>query len=196
MTAMLTSDLGRFLENIRYEQLPASTLPLVRNAFTDTVGVIMVGITEPVVDIVRRTLVETGGRREARMCLSPITVSAPDAALVGGTAGHALDLRRPFPHRAPEHGAGAGHTGRGRKAGFERPRSRHGLRRGIRGLGRADPARHQSPQEGLAPDRGVRRGRRGRGGGSAASSSCGACSARRSRLRPATPAVSRRTLEP
>ena len=91
MTAMLTSDLGQFLEGIRYEQLPPSTLPLVRNAFTDTVGVIMVGITEPVVDIVRRTLVETGGRREARMCLSAITVSAPDAALVGGAAGHALD---------------------------------------------------------------------------------------------------------
>jgi 2-methylcitrate dehydratase PrpD len=92
MTAMLTSELGRFLEGIRYEQLPQATLPLVRNAFTDTVGVIMVGITEPVVEIVRRTLVETGGRREARMCLSPITVSAPDAALVGGTAGHALDF--------------------------------------------------------------------------------------------------------
>ena len=32
MTAMLTSDLGRFLEGVRYEQLPPSTLPLVRNA--------------------------------------------------------------------------------------------------------------------------------------------------------------------
>ena len=90
MTA-LTADLGRFLENIRFNQLPASVLPLVRNAFTDTVGVIMVGITEPVVTIVRRTLVETGGRREARACLSSIQVSAPDAALLGGTAAHALD---------------------------------------------------------------------------------------------------------
>lgn len=87
----LTAELGRFLENIRYEQLPSSTLPLVRNAFTDTVGVIMVGITEPVVDIVRRTLVATEGKGEARMCLSALTASAPDAALVGGTAGHALD---------------------------------------------------------------------------------------------------------
>ena len=49
----LTADLGRFLENIRYEQLPPKALPLVRNAFADTVGVIMVGITEPVVDIVQ-----------------------------------------------------------------------------------------------------------------------------------------------
>jgi len=89
--AGLTADLGRFLENIKFGQLPASVLPLVRNAFTDTVGVIMVGITEPVVDIVRRTLVETGGKREARACLSSIQVSAPDAALLGGTAAHALD---------------------------------------------------------------------------------------------------------
>ena len=89
--AGLTADLGRFLENIKFGQLPASVLPLVRNAFTDTVGVIMVGITEPVVNIVRRTLVETGGKREARACLSSIQVSAPDAALLGGTAAHALD---------------------------------------------------------------------------------------------------------
>ncbi len=90
MTA-LTADLGRFLANIRFDQLPAGTLPLVRDGFTDTVGVIMVGITEPVVDIVRRTLVESGSRREARACLSSIYVAAPDAALLGGTAAHALD---------------------------------------------------------------------------------------------------------
>jgi len=87
----LTADLGRFLANIEFDHMPAEVLPLVRNAFTDTVGVMMVGITEPVVDIVRRTLIETGGRREARACLSSIYVSAPDAALLGGTAGHALD---------------------------------------------------------------------------------------------------------
>lgn len=61
----LTADLGGFLENIGYEQLPESVLPLVRNVFTDTVGVIMVGSTEPVVDIVRKTLVEPRGRRLA-----------------------------------------------------------------------------------------------------------------------------------
>lgn len=90
MTA-LTADLGRFLANIKYDQLPADALPLVRNGFTDTVGVIMVGITEPVVDIVRRTLVEAGPRREARACLSAMYVAAPEAALLGGTAAHALD---------------------------------------------------------------------------------------------------------
>jgi 2-methylcitrate dehydratase PrpD len=91
MTAPLTAELGGFLERVTFSDLPESVLPLVRNAFTDTVGVIMVGVAEPVADIVRRTLVEIGGRREARACLSPIYVSAPDAALLGGTAAHALD---------------------------------------------------------------------------------------------------------
>ena len=91
MTA-LTEDLGRFVANVDFDGLPEQVLPLVRNAFTDTVGVMMVGVAEPVVDIVRRTLVETGGRREARACLSAmLQVSAPDAALLGGTAAHALD---------------------------------------------------------------------------------------------------------
>jgi 1-acyl-sn-glycerol-3-phosphate acyltransferase len=42
MTA-LTADLGKFLANIKFDHLPADALPLVRDAFTDTVGVIMVG---------------------------------------------------------------------------------------------------------------------------------------------------------
>jgi 2-methylcitrate dehydratase PrpD len=87
----LTADLGQFLAAINYKQLPAEALALVRNGFTDTVGVIMVGIDEPVVDIVRRTLVDSEGKREARVCLSNHYVSAPDAALIGGTAAHALD---------------------------------------------------------------------------------------------------------
>jgi 2-methylcitrate dehydratase PrpD len=87
----LTSELGAFLANVKFEDLPAATLPLVRNGFTDTVGVIMVGITEPVVDIVRRTFADASTRREARVCLSFSYADAPEAALVGGTAAHALD---------------------------------------------------------------------------------------------------------
>lgn len=87
----LTADLGRFLANIKYEQLPEEALKLVRNAFADTVAVIMVGINEPVVDIVRRTIVEVGGRRDARACLSAVYCAGPDAALLNGTAAHTLD---------------------------------------------------------------------------------------------------------
>lgn len=87
----LTAELGKFLADIKYDHLPADALPLVRDAFTDTVGVIMAGIDEPIVNIVRRTLVQQGAWREARACLSPMYVWTADAALLGGTSAHALD---------------------------------------------------------------------------------------------------------
>src|ERR1700690_1660441 len=87
----LTADLGKFLATIRFDDLPADALSLVRDGFTDTVGVMMVGIEEPVVDMARRTLLQPGSWREARACLSSTYVWAPDAALIGGIAAHALD---------------------------------------------------------------------------------------------------------
>jgi 2-methylcitrate dehydratase PrpD len=88
---LLTRELGGFLADIGYSRLPQEALPLVRDAFTDTLGVMMAGMSEPVVEIVRRTLIETGARREARACLTHLRVSAAEAALLGGTAAHALD---------------------------------------------------------------------------------------------------------
>jgi 2-methylcitrate dehydratase PrpD len=87
----LTARLGEFIAGTQYRQLPAEALPLVRDAFTDTVGVIMIGVPEPVVDIVRRTLLHPGVRPEARACLSTLRVPAYDAALLNGTAAHAHD---------------------------------------------------------------------------------------------------------
>jgi 2-methylcitrate dehydratase PrpD len=87
----LTADIGEFLAGITYSDLPPEVLPMVRDAFTDTVGVIMVGIDQPVADIVRKTLVEPAARAEARACLSSHLVSAPDAALLGGAIAHSLD---------------------------------------------------------------------------------------------------------
>lgn len=87
----LTADLGTFLEQIRFESVPPEARVLARDAFTDTIGVIMAGIGEPVVKIVHEE-VSVGPRpSEARACLSSLTMSAPDAALLSGTAGHALD---------------------------------------------------------------------------------------------------------
>lgn len=87
----LTAELGRFVAEISFQDVPTEAWPIVRDGFTDTAAVIMVGVAEPIVDIVRRTLVEPSARHEARACLSPLYVSAPDAALLGGTAAHALD---------------------------------------------------------------------------------------------------------
>lgn len=87
----LTAEAGKFLASVRYEQLPPELLPSVRDSFVDTVGVIMAGIDRPIVDILRRTLVEPAGRKESRACLSSHLVAGPDAALLGGTVAHILD---------------------------------------------------------------------------------------------------------
>jgi len=87
----LTAELGQFVAGMTYDKLPSDVVPIAQMGFTDTFGVMMAGVPEPVVDIVRRNLVEIGGRRESRACFSSIYVAAPDAALLGGTASHALD---------------------------------------------------------------------------------------------------------
>lgn len=87
----LTRDIGEFLAGIRYEQLPKEILPVVRDAFTDTVGVVMAGIDQPISTILRKTIAEPAGRVESRLCLSSHRVAAPDAALVSGAIAHALD---------------------------------------------------------------------------------------------------------
>ncbi|WP_197486438.1 MmgE/PrpD family protein [Sphingobium sp. EP60837] len=87
----LTAEIGEFLADIQYSNIPESVLPVIRDAFTDTVGVVMAGIDQPISGILRRTLVEPAGRQEARACLSSRQVAAPDAALLAGAIAHALD---------------------------------------------------------------------------------------------------------
>lgn len=89
--ASLTAEIGQFLADIRFEQIPQDVLPVVRDAFTDTVGVVMAGIDQPISKILRATIVEPSGRPESRACLSSHLVAAPDAALLAGAIAHALD---------------------------------------------------------------------------------------------------------
>jgi 2-methylcitrate dehydratase PrpD len=87
----LTAQAGQFLADVRYEQLPKEILPTVRDAFTDTIGVIMAGIDQPISGLLRKNIVEPAGRRESRACISSHLVAAPDAALLGGAIAHCLD---------------------------------------------------------------------------------------------------------
>ena len=87
----LTAKLGTFLERICFESVPPEAANLARDAFTDTIGVMIAGIGEPIVKIVHDEVAVEPRPNEARACLSSLTMSAPDAALLSGTAGHALD---------------------------------------------------------------------------------------------------------
>lgn len=86
----LTRDIGKFLSTIRYERVPAEAVPIVARGFTDTVGVLLAGLPEPVSGIVARSVgydlpIATIGD------FAPTSLSAPDLALIYGTASHALD---------------------------------------------------------------------------------------------------------
>lgn len=87
----LTSDLGQFLAKIRFGDIPEEAVKLACLGFTDTVGVIMAGVDEAIVRIVKDEVSYGPAPQEARACLAEVRVSAPDAALVNGTAAHALD---------------------------------------------------------------------------------------------------------
>jgi 2-methylcitrate dehydratase PrpD len=88
----LTAALGKFLEEVTFKKLPSETIPQVRDAFTDTVAVIMAGVHEPVTEITRRTMAGPPGSDEARICLSGHRTWGPGAALISGTSAHALDF--------------------------------------------------------------------------------------------------------
>jgi 2-methylcitrate dehydratase PrpD len=91
MPAPLTRSLGAFVAGLRFEMLPEAALPVVRLGFTDCVATILAGVEEPVARIVREQLGTRGAKGEARLVFGAERASAPEAALVNGTAGHALD---------------------------------------------------------------------------------------------------------
>lgn len=90
MPSSITTDLADLVAGIAGREVPAEAAAIVSAGFADTVGVMLVGANEPVVDILARTLAGPGGGA-ARVALSDLRADAPQAALIGGTAAHALD---------------------------------------------------------------------------------------------------------
>ncbi len=71
---------------------PADLLPLLRAAFIDTLGTMVAGRDEPAVALLRAHLAERGGTAaEASVLLGAERAHSADAALINGTAAHALD---------------------------------------------------------------------------------------------------------
>lgn len=85
----LTADLGAFLTGMRDNTYPAGALACVRTGFTDCVAVLLAGEREVVTQIVAASVGATERRNNS--LLGQLRIPAPDAALVYGTAAHALD---------------------------------------------------------------------------------------------------------
>ena len=85
----LTSDIGRFLADMSTARVPPAAVPIVETGFTDCVAVMMAGWREPVV----RVVASLAGTPLPEHPFEPagMRLSAPDCALVYGTAAHVLD---------------------------------------------------------------------------------------------------------
>jgi 2-methylcitrate dehydratase PrpD len=85
----LARELAIRIADMRYEQLPAAAVYGSRIAVMDTIGCMLAGANEDAVKIIQATLQPTGG--PCAIIGSTDKTNALDAALVNGTAAHALD---------------------------------------------------------------------------------------------------------
>lgn len=85
----LTQELGRFAAGLTFEALPAEAVEVARTGIIDTVATMIAGAHDPAPQLLRRGLDPAPGR--ASLYFSGETATAPEAAWINGTAGHALD---------------------------------------------------------------------------------------------------------
>jgi len=86
----LTHSIGEFIAGSQQIAPAPEVLRWIRTGFVDCVGVMVAGRDQPVVNLVRG-VIDPGNKRESRLLLGDGFAPAADAALVNGTAAHALD---------------------------------------------------------------------------------------------------------
>ena len=90
-TIGLTRALARRALAIRYEDIPEDVREWARQCALDMVGVAIAGLDDPLVRILAAELAETGGTGVAGVPGLATRLPATQAALLHGTAAHALD---------------------------------------------------------------------------------------------------------
>jgi 2-methylcitrate dehydratase PrpD len=89
MASALTTQLGRFVATLRYDDLPPEARDCIKVGFTDCAGVMIAGAREDAVSILANVLAAPPG--EATLYFSTSTAPPLAAAIINGTAAHALD---------------------------------------------------------------------------------------------------------
>jgi 2-methylcitrate dehydratase PrpD len=88
----LTESLSRFVANPAFGELPDEAIRIVQSGFIDTIATMIAGQNEPVVEITRQFVADRKSlARDARVVLGRDMAASADAALINGTAAHALD---------------------------------------------------------------------------------------------------------
>src|SRR6266480_6354354 len=85
----IATELARRIRAFTYDGLPDAALEWAKTGILDTVGVTLAGSAEPCAQITLRVCTATG---PALVFGSAQRLSVTDAALVNGTASHALDF--------------------------------------------------------------------------------------------------------
>ena len=86
----LTDSIAQFVSS--RPEVPEEAARIVRTGFIDSLATMIAGRNEPVVGIVRKFVAARGSSaQDARVLLGAERVAAADAALINGTAAHALD---------------------------------------------------------------------------------------------------------
>ena len=85
----LTQELGRFVANLSFENLPSEAVEIARTGIIDTVATMIAGAQDEAPQLLKKGLQPSAG--PASLYFSGETAAAPEAAWINGTAGHALD---------------------------------------------------------------------------------------------------------
>ena len=89
----LTAALARFASAPNFVPLPDRVVEIVQSGFIDTIGTMLAGRDEPVVQMAKSFVSDKQSTvQEAHLLMGQSMASVSDAALINATAGHALDF--------------------------------------------------------------------------------------------------------
>ncbi len=88
----ITEEAANFVWATRYDDFSPEVLHIAKRCILDGFGVMLAGSTEPCTEIIRSYALSVEGKKESTpLGRGRIQVPAPLAALINGTAGHAMD---------------------------------------------------------------------------------------------------------
>ena len=87
----LTKKIADFVENLRYDDIPADAVELIKMLFCDFLGVAMAGKNYEGPQVLRDYILEHGGAPDSSVPGYRFKTSPPLSALLCGTMGHVLD---------------------------------------------------------------------------------------------------------
>jgi 2-methylcitrate dehydratase PrpD len=87
----ITQSLGQFIQELRYEHIPAAGVARAKASLLDAVGCCLAGSVTEEAEPVRRMAAADGGTPIAQVLGQSLRLPPAAAALVNATAGHAMD---------------------------------------------------------------------------------------------------------